>query len=188
MEKKGLEKFRIFSHEELGSVRTLENNGEIMFAATDVCRCLQIENTAGALGRLNECEKETLPMTNEHGKGGAQNMSFISESGLYSLIFSSRKPEAKAFKQWVTHEVIPSIRKHGGYVFGQEDLPEKEQARLIGEIERLAEKTAEKRLEAFSAFKKPPCEDDWVIGPGGQVMRRSEAIRYDSEGNGDFFG
>lgn len=94
-------------------VRTLRHDdGEIWFVAQDVCEALTIENSRDAMARLDSDEKgvgtiDTL--------GGPQEMTIISESGLYSLTLTSRKPEAKRFKKWITSEVLPSIRKTGSY-------------------------------------------------------------------------
>lgn len=103
---------KIFEKEEFGSVRVVMQGDDPWFVAKDVCDCLDLSNNRGAIASLDDDEKgvsitDTL--------GGQQEMSIISEAGLYSLILRSRKPEAKAFKRWVTHEVLPSIRKTGGY-------------------------------------------------------------------------
>lgn len=96
---------------------TLE--GEPWFVAADVCRALGLGNSSMAVSKLDEDEKgisliDTL--------GGEQKLGIVNEPGLYALVLSSRKPEAKAFKRWITHEVIPSIRKTGGYIAGQETM------------------------------------------------------------------
>lgn len=103
---------KLFNYKE-NPIRTVVSEGNIWFIAKDVCDVLAIGNTSMALRRLDEDEKgvntiETL--------GGVQSMTTINEAGLYSLILSSRKPEAKQFRRWVTHEVLPSIRKHGAYM------------------------------------------------------------------------
>ena len=97
------------------TVRSLERDGQIWFVAADVCKALEINNPSQALTRLDSDEKTAL--TNNEGRAGqgAQNYNIINESGLYSLILRSRKTEAKQFKKWVTSEVLPSIRKTGGY-------------------------------------------------------------------------
>lgn len=94
-------------------VRTVTVEGEPGFIAADICRVLDIGNPSQALSYLDEDERGLI--TNET-PSGVQAMAFVTESGLYSLILRSRKPEAKPFKRWVTHEVLPSIRKHGGYL------------------------------------------------------------------------
>ncbi len=103
----------IFENPEFGAVRSILIDGEPWFVAADVCKALELEKTNRALSRLDDDEKGAHSVSTP---GGRQRMSIISESGLYSLILGSRKPEARAFKRWITHEVIPSIRKHGAYM------------------------------------------------------------------------
>lgn len=98
----------IFRKDEFGAVRAVTLEGEPWFVAADVCRALELERTNRALSRLDDDEKGTHSVSTP---GGRQMMSIVSESGLYALVLSSRKPEAKAFKRWITHEVI---RKTGG--------------------------------------------------------------------------
>lgn len=95
-------------------LRIIEQNGQPWFVAKDVCEILDIKNNRDALTRLDQDEKDAVGITDSIGR--IQNTSIVSESGLYNLIFQSRKPEAKQFKRWITHEVIPSIRKHGAYM------------------------------------------------------------------------
>ena len=95
------------------NVRTAIVNGEPWFVAADVCRILDISNPSDALSRLDEDEKNTLVLI--EGIPGNPEKKVVNEPGLYTLILGSRKPEAKAFKRWVTHEVIPSIRRTGLY-------------------------------------------------------------------------
>ena len=103
----------IFESPEFGQVRSTLIDGEPWFIAADVCKALDIGNSRMALSRLEEDEKGVSSIDT---LGGTQKMQRINEAGLYSLILTSRKPEAKAFKRWITHEVIPSIRKHGAYI------------------------------------------------------------------------
>lgn len=100
----------IFKNQEFGELRTILKDGEPWFLATDVCRVLEHTNATVALARLDEDEKAKL---NLGLQGGATNI--VSESGLYTLALGSRKPQARPFKRWVTHDVIPSIRNHGMY-------------------------------------------------------------------------
>ena len=93
-------------------VRTLLTDDQPWFVATDVCESLAIVNTARALSRLDDDERGIHSMNTP---GGKQNLSVVNESGLYSLILTSRKTEAKRFKKWVTAEVLPAIRKQGRY-------------------------------------------------------------------------
>jgi len=95
------------------NVRTAIKGDTVWFVAKDVCDILDISNSRQALTRLDEDEKDVI---SNDTLGGQQNLQSVNESGLYTLILSSRKLEAKKFKRWVTHEVIPAIRKHGGYL------------------------------------------------------------------------
>ena len=94
-------------------LRIVEQNNEPWFVAKDVCDILEIKNSRQALTRLDSDEKAGVTLND-----GSQNrhMQAVNEFGLYNLVLSSRKPEAKEFKRWITHEVIPSIRKHGAYM------------------------------------------------------------------------
>ena len=103
---------QVFSYEGK-EVRTIAKSGEPWWVLKDVCEVLELSNSRMVAERLDEDEKgvsivDTL--------GGKQELTVISESGLYNVILLSRKPEARKFKRWVTHEVLPSIRKHGAYV------------------------------------------------------------------------
>ena len=97
------------------AVRTLTRNGEPWFVAADVCAALGLDNTTKALLRLDEDEQTLISIQGIHSGPGNPMVNVINESGLYSLILTSRKPEAKRFKKWVTSEVLPSIRKTGQY-------------------------------------------------------------------------
>lgn len=108
-------KIKVFENVEFGSVRTVTINGEPWFAASDVCKALEIKNAPQALSRLEEDERFTTIISNDSAASGKSKLSFVNEAGLYSLILGSRKPEAKAFKRWITHEVIPDIRQYGMY-------------------------------------------------------------------------
>ncbi|OYW37677.1 MAG: hypothetical protein B7Z45_05375 [Azorhizobium sp. 12-66-6] len=93
--------------------------GAPAFVHTDVCKVLEIANPWNAAARLDADEKGLRTVETP---GGPQEVTVITESGLYSLILTSRKPEAKAFKRWVTGTVLPAIRKDGGYVMGEEKV------------------------------------------------------------------
>ena len=105
---------QVFNNEEFGQVRTLEIDGMVYFSNTDVCGALEINNPSQALKRL----RKDGVISNEviDNLGRKQVMKFISESNLYKLIFQSKKKEAEKFTDWVTDEVLPTIRKHGSYV------------------------------------------------------------------------
>ena len=106
-------KLMTFENAAFGKIRTITIDGEPWFVAVDVCKALQIANSRDALTRIDDDEKGVV-LTDT--LGGKQEVTIVNEPGLYTLVLSSRKPEAKAFKRWITHEVIPAIRKYGGYM------------------------------------------------------------------------
>jgi hypothetical protein len=109
----------IFENSDFGSIRVADKNGEPWFVGKDICDILGLDNVAEALRGLDSDEKITIINPDGNPRAGIpRNLNFISESGLYSLIFRSRKPEAKAFSKWVRSEVLPSIRKTGKYSVG----------------------------------------------------------------------
>lgn len=101
---------KVFENPNLGKVRVIERNGEPWFVAADVCNALGIDRAQ--IRRLDDDEKG---VRSTQTPGGSQMMNIVNESGLYALVLGSRKPEAKAFKRWVTHEVLPAIRRTGRY-------------------------------------------------------------------------
>lgn len=101
---------QIFKNSEFGEIRTVTKNNEPWFVAIDVCNALELSNPTVVVGRLDEDERTKFNL----GRQGMTNI--VSEYGLYNLILASRKKEAKKFKRWITHEVIPTIRKHGAYM------------------------------------------------------------------------
>ena len=108
-----MNKLKIFKNEDFGEVRTSIINNEPYFNLADVCRFLEINNQRMAKTRLSEKGVSTTDILTN---GGVQQANFINESNLYKLIFQSRKPEAEIFADWVTSEVLPTIRKHGAYM------------------------------------------------------------------------
>ena len=107
-----MENLQVFNNISFGQVRVQELDNELWFVAKDVCECLGLGDTSKAVGRLDADEKGTNSIPTP---GGHQNLLTVNEYGLYSLVLSSRKPEAKEFKRWITHDVIPAIRKTGSY-------------------------------------------------------------------------
>ncbi|MCD7810434.1 MAG: hypothetical protein LUG91_01075 [Ruminococcus sp.] len=99
-------------------IRMIIQNGEPWWVAADVCAVLELGNVSKALQRLDDDEKMTITSSEGHSgqRGGAQCYNIVNEFGLYNLILGSRKPEAKEFKRWVTHEVLPQIRTTGQYI------------------------------------------------------------------------
>lgn len=95
-------------------VRTVVVDGEPMFVAKDVCEILELDDVRRAVERLDDDERSLTPVIDSLGR--EQEAWAVNEAGLYGLVLGSKKPEAKSFKRWVKHEVLPSIRKHGGYL------------------------------------------------------------------------
>nr|DAH28751.1 MAG TPA: KilAC domain protein [Caudoviricetes sp.] len=118
-----MNELQIFNNEEFGEIRTVVANNEPMFCLSDVCKALEISNVGNVKQRLSE---KGIHTADTPTKGGMQKMTFISEANLYKTIFQSRKESAERFTDWVTSEVLPSIRKNGGYIAGQEALSDDE--------------------------------------------------------------
>lgn len=113
---------KIFKNPQFGTIRTMTQNGEPWFVGKDVAELLGYAKPQNAIAAHVDDEDKTLAPIQGGCSTGTQNTIIINESGLYSLILSSKLPSAKAFKRWITHEVIPSIRKTGGYIEGQEHM------------------------------------------------------------------
>ena len=110
-----MNELQIFENPEFGSIRTITINNEPWFVGKDVAEVLGYSNPRDALSRhVDDEDKNTV--VNPDGNRGNPNMTIINESGLYSLILSSKLPTAKQFKRWVTSEILPDIRKHGAYM------------------------------------------------------------------------
>ena len=106
------DQIQVFNNEQFGVVRTVLQDGETWFVAADVCKALEIGNPTDVMRRLDADERTLVSI---EGASNGLPVNAVNEPGLYTLVLSSRKPEAKAFKRWITYEVIPSIRKHGLY-------------------------------------------------------------------------
>ena len=118
-----MNELQIFNSEEFGEIRTITKDNEPMFCLADVCKALEISNVGNVKQRLSE---KGIHTADTPTKGGLQKMIFINEANLYKTIFQSRKDSAERFTEWVTSEVLPSIRKNGGYIAGQETLSDEE--------------------------------------------------------------
>lgn len=113
-----------FTNTEFGSIRVMEIDGQPWFVGKDVAESLGYTNTQKAIrDHVDDDDKVTERIVLS---GQNRNVILINESGLYALIMSSKLPTAKLFKRWVTSEVLPSVRKNGGYIAGQEELTETE--------------------------------------------------------------
>lgn len=136
-----MNEMQVFRNDQFGEIRTVDRDGETWFVAADICRALEIGNTADAVKRL---EDDELISIQSISGGQKREMIAVNEPGLYSLILGSRKPEARAFKRWVTHEVLPSIRRTGAYATRRADdgTLEQQNALLREQVRLLREKMA----------------------------------------------
>ena len=137
----------IFNNPEFGNIRTMERDGEPWFVGKDVADVLGYQNGSRDINRhVDEEDKATVAF---HDGSQNRNMVVINESGLYALVLGSKLPSAKRFKRWVTSEVIPSIRKNGGYINGQENMTPEE---LMASALLMAQKTLAERDARISAL------------------------------------
>lgn len=145
---------QVFNNDSLGSIRAMSNGeGEPLFVAKDVLAILGLDRTA--LRKLDDDEKGVDSI---HTPGGDQQMAVVTEPGFYRLVLKSRKPEAKAFQRWVTHDVLPALRREGGYMASRDgETPEETMARAVllaqQTIDRQRRRVAE--LEARNAAMEP---------------------------------
>lgn len=133
---------QVFTYNE-NEVRTVEHNGEIWWVLADVCNVLEIKNGRDVLKRLDPDEKGVDFI---YTLGGEQEVTIINEPGLYSVILRSNKPEAKAFKRWLTHEVLPAIHKTGSYSVAQ-SAPDSDIAVLAEEVKELRQMIAAQTVQ-----------------------------------------
>ncbi|MEY8460123.1 phage antirepressor KilAC domain-containing protein [Eggerthellaceae bacterium 24-137] len=151
-----------FNHEQFGSLRAVTNGHEPMFVAADACKSLDIKNPTDAIARLDDDEKARL---NLGLPGGDTNV--ITFPGLLNLVLGSRKPEAKAYKRWVTHEVLPSIHRTGGYmVAGNDETPEETMARAL----LIAKEAMERKDARIAALEEKGKRDAVIIDAQGDTI------------------
>lgn len=164
---------QVFNNTEFGELRVIKaNDGEPWFVAKDVCDALGLSNVTVALQRLDDDERAKFNL----GRQGESNI--ITEAGLYSLIMASKKPEAKAFKRWVTHDVLPSIRKEGGYIAANANDSEADimaRALLIAQktIERNQKRIAELEPKALFADAVSASDGTCLVGELAKMMRQN---------------
>ena len=141
----------IFSSNAFGSIRTGGTSDNPLFCLADVCKALKL-SAKGVNQRLN---KEVISNYPLQTAGGVQHALFVNEDGLYDVILDSRKPEAKAFRKWITSEVLPSIRKSGGYIAStQNDSPELIMARAL----QVAQATIDRHKHQLEQANERICE------------------------------
>ena len=144
-----MSEIQVFDNPEFGEVRVVEVSGEPWFVAADVCGALGLEQVSRAMSRLDEGDGGLLKVPHPQNPDKTMDVNGVNEPGLYSLILCSNKPEAKAFKRWITHEVIPSIRKTGGYIAGQETMSDTE---LMAKALIVAQRAIAQREARISAL------------------------------------
>lgn len=143
-----MNELQVFQYNSM-EVRTIRKDGEPWFVLPDICRVLDLSNPTVVADRLDEDERNQIPVTDSLGR--QQETTIISESGLYAVILRSDKPEAKPFRKWVTSEVLPSIRKNGGYIAGQESMAPEE---LLAQALLVAQRTLERQEAALKALEE----------------------------------
>lgn len=161
-----------FESPEFGQVRTVGVNGEPWFVAADVCRTLGLEQVSRAMSRLDESDSGLLKVPHPQNPDKTMDVNGVNEPGLYSLILCSNKPEAKAFKRWITHEVIPSIRKTGGYISGQETMTDSE---LMAKALLVAQRQIEERNKQIAAMQPKALFADAVSASDDCILIRDMA-------------
>lgn len=139
---------QVFKNAEFGEIRTVTIDGEPWFVGKDVATALGYSSTNRAI--IMHVDEEDKGVTKCNTLGGAQNLTVINESGLYSLILSSKLPTAKKFKRWVTSEVLPSIRKNNGYIMNQENMTPEQ---IMAEGILIAQRIIESKNKEFERMK-----------------------------------
>ena len=156
---------QVFNNPEFGSIRTLEINGEPYFVGKDVAALLGYQNGSRDVNRhVDEEDRQNY----QNGTfDSPRGMTVINESGLYSLILSSKLPSAKRFKRWVTSEVLPSIRRSGGYITGQEQMTDSE---LMAKALLVAQKKIDERNAQIERMKPKEIFADAVAASHTSIL------------------
>lgn len=176
----------VFQNPEFGEFRTAEVGGETWFCLADVCRPLELRSAA-VKGRLKEDRVITIDHTDSIGR--AKKMLFIDEGNLYRTIFQSHKPEAERFMDWVTEEVLPAIRKTGGYQARPMSMAENlaAQAQLLVDQEKRIARIEQRVDRALTAIARPQ-GDSWVEDMKGSIRAYCEATGLtDAAGRGRLY-
>ena len=165
---------QVFESSEFGAIRAMRGEGgEPWFVARDITDALGLDRTATR--RLDDDEKGVRSM---HTPGGVQEMTFVSEAGFYSLVLASKKPEAHAFKRWVTHEVLPALRRDGAYVASdgtEDDATLMARALLAAQrtIDRNEQRIAELEPKALFADAVSASDGTCLVGELAKMMTQA---------------
>lgn len=177
-----MNEIQTFESDQFGTVRAIrDENGEPMFIAGDVAKILGYGDATHMTRRLEDDEKG---LRSVETPGGAQMANVITEPGLYSAILGSRVPEAKAFKRWVTHEVLPALRRDGGYMVARDETPEQTMARAVllaqatidrqkSRIAGLEAENEEMRPKALFADAVAASDGTCLIGEFAKMLRQN---------------
>ena len=173
-----MNEIKIFENPEFGAVRTLVKDNEPWFVGKDVATMLGYSNQNRDIVRHVEEEDRVMLDTKTVLSLGQRGGWIINESGLYSLILSSKLPTAKAFKRWITHDVIPSIRKTGGYIAGQENMSDADlmaKALLVAQrqIEQRDKQLAEMQPKALFADSVCASSTSILIGELAKILKQN---------------
>ena len=168
-----MNEIQVFNNGEFGSVRALlGQNDEPCFVTKDILGILELDRTA--LRKLDDDEKGVDLI---HTLGGNQEVSTVTEPGFYKLVMRSRKPEAKAFQRWVTHEVLPALRRDGGYMVARDETPEQTMARAVllaqQTIDRQKSRIAELEPKALFADAVAASDGTCLVGELAKMMRQN---------------
>lgn len=172
-----MNEIQTFTSDEFGTIRTtVDESGEPWFVAKDVCDALGIRSDT--VRKIVDADDVSEANPNTIGVAGGRNPLIVSEAGFYSLVMKSRKPEAKAFQRWVTHEVLPSIRKQGGYMAVREDeTPDQVMARALfiakDALERKDKELAELRPKALFADAVGSSDGTCLVGEFAKMLRQN---------------
>ena len=149
---------QIFQNQEFGAIRTISNErGEAMFCLKDVCEVLELR-TQKVVQRLEDDVLSKYPIVDNLGR--VQQATFVNEDGLYDTILESRKPQAKQFRKWVTSEVLPSIRKQGGYMMAR---PDESDEVILARALQIMQATLQRRDEQIARLKPRADYADHVL-------------------------
>lgn len=172
-----MNEIQIFNSSEFGEIRTVNIDNEVWFVGKDVAVALGYAKPLNALSNHID-EDDSLKRGLTDNLGREQDTIFINESGVYALVFSSKLPKAKEFKKWVTSEVLPSIRKNGGYIAGQENMTDDEllaKALLVAQ-NKIAEKNKEiERMKPKEVFADAvsASQTSILIGDLAKLLRQN---------------
>lgn len=173
---------QLYQNSQFGKLRVFVIDDQPWFIAKDVCDALDIGNPSQAVTRLDDDEKG---ITTNDTPGGNQESITVSEPGLYTLILTSRKPEAKAFKRWITHDVIPAIRRNGVYATPaavEEMTPEELMAKALIAANATIERIKAERDEAIrTKMQISAGREAKVMSRLGLEVRRNEALKKENK-------